>query len=323
MLIVTDTGLRPFYLWHAGNKVFELTAFLDPDDHARLEPSYAVLKSKRVGLVGCGSLGSKVAAALARIGIGHLVLVDDDILRPENLVRNELDWTAVGEHKAAALARRLRLINPAITVDVWRLRLGGQESAAGLDAALAALGSCDLVVEATADDAAFNLLAAVATTEARPMVWAEVFAGGFGGAVVRSRPGLDPSPLEARRRMLQWYQQQGVAVPTVTAGPYGAIVDEIPSIADDADVAVIAAHLSRLAVDTALARSPSRFPYSAYVIGLHAQWLFTQPFDTAPINLGEPEHEEAPGPDDPKWQEGVEGLIKLMEQAGAATTDHD
>src|SRR3546814_14491424 len=97
---------------------------------------------------------------------------------------------------------------------------------------------------------------------------------------------------------------------------------ETPYIAYDGEISVIAAHLSRLALDTLLERTPSRFPYSAYVIGLHEQWLFTQPFDTAPVDLGLPDDQEVPSQEHPKWREGGEGRSRLMEPK-SETTDHD
>ena len=41
-------------------------------------------------------MGSKLAASLARSGVRRFVLVEEDVLLPENLVRNDLDWRDVG-----------------------------------------------------------------------------------------------------------------------------------------------------------------------------------------------------------------------------------
>ena len=62
----------------------------------RLPEGYDVLAQKKVGIVGCGSLGSKVAASLARSGVAEFVLVDEDVLKTGNLVRNELDADGLG-----------------------------------------------------------------------------------------------------------------------------------------------------------------------------------------------------------------------------------
>lgn len=57
------------------------------------------LPEMRVGVVGCGSLGLKIAAVLARSGVRRFTLVDDDILLPANLTWNELAAAAIGVHK--------------------------------------------------------------------------------------------------------------------------------------------------------------------------------------------------------------------------------
>ena len=45
------------------------------------------LKSKSVGIAGCGGLGSNCAVALARVGVGQLIVVDFDIIEQSNLNR--------------------------------------------------------------------------------------------------------------------------------------------------------------------------------------------------------------------------------------------
>ena len=58
----------------------------------RLPAEYAGLAPVRVGIVGLGSLGSKIAVSLARSGLRRFLLVDDDVLLPENICRHELSW---------------------------------------------------------------------------------------------------------------------------------------------------------------------------------------------------------------------------------------
>ena len=71
-------------------------------------------------IVGCGALGSFQAAALARAGIGRLIIIDRDYIEPSNLQRQwlfeEAD-AAEGLPKAAAAARRLTAINSGAIVD--------------------------------------------------------------------------------------------------------------------------------------------------------------------------------------------------------------
>jgi molybdopterin/thiamine biosynthesis adenylyltransferase len=274
---------------------------------ARLPPANAVLGAKKIGLVGCGSLGSKVAAMLVRSGVRHLVVMDDDVLDAGNLVRNELDWRAVGAHKARALQARLKEIEPAVTVDINMVHLGGQESSQWTATALETLSKCDLIVDATADPIVFGLCAAASRHSRRPMVWGEVFGGGLGGLVARVRPDRDPSPDVARRQLLQWCIDQGAEWHSELPAPeYGVQRDnQPPLIADDADVGAIAAHMARMIIDT-LRVGGSQFPASAYIIGLNEGWIFGGPFDVYPVSYSGSEGWGAGGaPDAQKLQELV------------------
>lgn len=253
-------------------------------DGVRLDPAYVRLAAAKVAIVGCGSVGSKVAVHLARSGVGSFALVDGDVLASGNLVRNELDWRAVGIHKAPALAARINEVNADCVVTTRTTVIGGQESGGTLSATMATIEACDLIIDATADASVFNLCAAIARRAEKPLCWAQVFGGGGGGIVVRLRPKVDPTPLAARKRIEGWYAAQGVEWPDdCSSEPYAdTSAAGTPLIADDADVSVIAAHLSRFAIDLLAQPDATIFPYSAYLIGLAEKWLFE-----APIDLGE------------------------------------
>lgn len=75
------------------------------------------LAAARMAVVGIGGVGSWVAEALVRTGVGHVILMDLDDLCITNTNRqiHALDGT-VGRSKTAVMAERLRLINPEIEV---------------------------------------------------------------------------------------------------------------------------------------------------------------------------------------------------------------
>jgi molybdopterin-synthase adenylyltransferase len=78
------------------------------------------LRESRVVILGCGALGSGIAQNLARAGIGHLRIVDRDLLEMSNLHRQMLYTEKDVENrspKAIAAAERLREINSEIEVD--------------------------------------------------------------------------------------------------------------------------------------------------------------------------------------------------------------
>lgn len=256
-------------------------------DNRRRGSDHDGLADRKVGIVGCGSLGSKVAVSLARSGVGKFLLVDDDIMLPENMVRHELDWRDVGSHKAESVSRRIDLVNPYADVSVRQHRLGGQESSGGVESLVEALAECDLLIDASATPEVFNYLSASAFIGGKPMIWAEVYAGGIGGLVARHRPGIEPQPAMMRRAIENWCADQGLPIERDTAG-YETGSSAAPIVADDADVSVIAAHATRFAIDQLIPRNPSIFPYAAYFIGLAPGWLFSQPFETRPVEIDLP-----------------------------------
>ncbi len=70
------------------------------------------LREASVAVAGLGGLGSNIAAWLARLGVGRLLLVDFDRVELSNLNRQYYFLDEVGEYKAQALYKRLLKINP-------------------------------------------------------------------------------------------------------------------------------------------------------------------------------------------------------------------
>jgi hypothetical protein len=111
----------------------------------------------------------------------------------------------------------------------------------------------------------------------------------------------------ARRQLAAWCADQGVPWDGKESEAYDLSRDDAPPlVADDAEVTIIAAHITRLVIDI-LVREETIFPHSAYAVGLRQEWIFSAPFDTFPINF------EAGG----EWQqssseESSAELIALM-----------
>ena len=78
------------------------------------------LKNSRVLLFGLGGVGSYIAEAIARAGIGNISLVDSDTVAPSNLNRQlcALEST-VGRYKTEVVAERILQINPECNVTVF------------------------------------------------------------------------------------------------------------------------------------------------------------------------------------------------------------
>ena len=81
------------------------------------------LNRGRVAIAGLGGLGSNIAFSLARIGTGHLHLIDFDRVDLTNLNRQQFWPRHVGMPKVEALRELLLELNPAAQVETLQLRL--------------------------------------------------------------------------------------------------------------------------------------------------------------------------------------------------------
>lgn len=84
---------------------------------------HARIKQATVGIAGVGGLGSPIAIALARSGVGQLILADYDVVEPSNLNRQMYFIDQIGMSKVEALAATLARINPGVKLVSHALRL--------------------------------------------------------------------------------------------------------------------------------------------------------------------------------------------------------
>ena len=77
----------------------------------------ALLRTKKIAVIGCGGLGGHLIDLLARLGIGSILAVDGDIFDASNLNRQLLSQVSLlGTEKARAAADRVRMVNPDVKV---------------------------------------------------------------------------------------------------------------------------------------------------------------------------------------------------------------
>ena len=126
---------------------------------ALTEAECAVLRNKRVLVVGCGGLGGHLIDLMARIGIGGILAVDGDVFEPSNLNRQLLsEVPLLGTGKAAAAAARVARVNPDVAVEAVETFLT-EENAADL------ISGCDAVVDALDSIPARNALSRRASVQ--------------------------------------------------------------------------------------------------------------------------------------------------------------
>jgi len=95
----------------------------------------------RVGIAGAGGLGSNCAVALARCGVGTLVLSDFDIIEEANLNRQYFFTDQIGMLKTIALKENISRINPDVFVISHQKMLDSKNIPE-------IFSGCDVIVEA-------------------------------------------------------------------------------------------------------------------------------------------------------------------------------
>lgn len=107
------------------------------------EEGIARLQQAGVAVFGLGGVGSFAAEALARAGVGRLLLVDDDVVAPSNLNRQLIALhSTIGLPKALAAKARVADIDPDTRVDA-RVARYDASTAEGFD-----LAAYDYIVDA-------------------------------------------------------------------------------------------------------------------------------------------------------------------------------
>lgn len=79
------------------------------------------LSKSHVAVFGCGGVGSFAIEALARSGIGHLTLIDNDVVDITNINRQLIaDVTTIGKPKVEVEKDRLLKINPNLDITIYQ-----------------------------------------------------------------------------------------------------------------------------------------------------------------------------------------------------------
>ncbi|MBF8742091.1 ThiF family adenylyltransferase [Pseudomonas guariconensis] len=147
---------------------------IDPVQMFRLDDKYlaernipgrTTLSGKRIGLIGCGTIGGFLGEMLVKAGAGtgggELLLIDNDLMMPQNLGRHRLGFNYLFKSKAHGLADELLIVLPSI-------RVRGFNN----DAKDVNLSGLDLIIDATGEEA-FGHWLAKATSCPALHVWIE------------------------------------------------------------------------------------------------------------------------------------------------------
>lgn len=215
--------------------------------------SYAVVKNRKVAVIGCGAIGAAVARLLAQAGVGEQIFVDADSLITANVSRHPLGMFHVGLNKASALQEHLRREFPHLTFDHAFQRRFEWLAPKELDQ----LSSADLIISAGIDfdgEAALDQWRRdLARPPAQLSTWAEAYAAAghavllYGNASILA--GFDAEELP-NFRLTDWPDEAGALIVEAGCGntfqPHG-VIDLHPTVGLAAG----------LALDTLLANVPT------------------------------------------------------------------
>lgn len=107
----------------------------------KFEQIKKILQTKIIGIAGCGGLGSNCAVALARVGVGKLIISDFDVVEKNNLNRQYYFFDQIGKKKVIALKDNIKNINPEVNVRTYNIKLNPENL-------IKIFNRCDIIVEA-------------------------------------------------------------------------------------------------------------------------------------------------------------------------------
>ena len=155
-----------------------------PDYFARIRGSvnFPLLQSKRVVIIGVGMVGSPIAEELAKCGVGHLRLIDHDILERANLSRHVLTDEYLGWNKAEGLTVYLAQHVEGLQIEAVPHKIDRAVSDDLLDQWLA---DADLIIASTDDHKAQRRVGQHALALGIPSISPALYVEGGGEVIVQ------------------------------------------------------------------------------------------------------------------------------------------
>lgn len=217
-------------------------------------PNLGWLWDQRVGIIGCGAIGSLVATNLASTGIGGFLFVDPDHMERSNAIRHAAGVDQFGVPKVNALLNRVAQINPELAVGnrliafhcrfgLTKLKLEEREKL------ILEVSKCDLIIQTTGLDGISRYLNELCLELGIPTIHVSVTNGAWSGEIVRSIPRKTPC-------WLCWNSEYGDTTssppgePAPEEGVFGVGCDQPTFTGAVYDVGMTANLASQLAVET-------------------------------------------------------------------------
>ncbi len=178
-----------------GNEVDAIAVQAGPNDEdsliLRAGPDATALRTRKVALFGAGALGGHTATLLAESGVGFLDIVDSDVLLPGNVVRHVAGHNLVGASKAHAVQAAIANHAP------WTEATGFTEHPRTPSQMSERVGSADIVIDTTGNEALVLSLATLLEGTRTPLISGALYRGGRIGRVQRQALPSD-TPIHQR-----------------------------------------------------------------------------------------------------------------------------
>lgn len=167
------------------------------------------LRAARVCIVGAGGLGSPLVAYLAASGVGHLTIIDSDVVEVHNLQRQVLHREGdAGRPKAESAARWVHEMDATTSVDARVMRLDA-------DNAPGVFAGHHLVIDACDNQATRFVIDDAAAALDLPVVWGAVLGASAQVTVFWARHGLRLRDLQAPTEGIAGAAEVGALGPMV------------------------------------------------------------------------------------------------------------
>ncbi len=137
-------------------------------------------------ILGCGALGGNVAVALAKAGLGRIVLWDVDTVRAGNVIRHVSNLHAVGLNKVDAVRQTILRHNPYVAIECISTSIVDDR-----DRLTDMIARCDVAVSTVADENVELFINEASVISGGTVIYGRALRGGEVARVFRIRPTED------------------------------------------------------------------------------------------------------------------------------------
>jgi len=148
------------------------------------KPTFQIMDKATVLVLGCGTIGSRVAELLVKSGLGHILLADNNELKVGNVCRHVLGLDKLGENKALALREHLLQRNPFTQIEVFSRNILSDDTLFSK-----AIQKADLVISCIGRDAIETWINGCAMDFSKSTFFCRTYAHATIGEILLARSG--------------------------------------------------------------------------------------------------------------------------------------